>query len=87
MPHNLLSLAALVAALVLSPMTVANAAEDSDDFGSEVKAFFAGAADGVEGAAEDVEDGAEKTIGFFKDEVDDEDDDDDLGFKAPWAKK
>lgn len=85
MPRNLLTLAALAAVLVL-PLTAANAKEDTSDFGDDIKAFFSGAADGVADAADKVEDGAEDTFSFFKDKAEETDDKIDRSFHAPWEK-
>ncbi|BCJ90148.1 hypothetical protein IZ6_08830 [Terrihabitans soli] len=84
MPRTLLTLAALAAVLVL-PLTAANAAEDTD-LGDKVKSFFAGIGDDAADAADEAEDTAKDTFAFFKDKADDAEDDIDLGFKAPWKK-
>lgn len=86
MPRNLLTLAALAAVLAL-PLSVANAKENASDLGDEIKAFFSGAADDVADAADKAEDKAKDGFAFFKDKADGDDDDNDLGFKAPWDKK
>lgn len=82
MPRILLSLAALAVVLAL-PLTAANAAEGSG-FGDDVKAFFSGTAEDVADAADEAEDDAEDSFAFFRDDAGDAEDD--LGFKAPWAK-
>jgi hypothetical protein len=85
MPRNLLTLAALAAALTL-PLSVANAKDRASDLGDDIKAFFSGAADGVSGAADKVEDGAKNTFSFVKDEAEEADDKIDRSIKAPWEK-